>query len=287
MPQYTYGCELWGLHPRYASQRKLLLSTFYSHLRQLAGIHPSVPHVMLTDALGIQPVDHHWSVRAVKFWCKLWERPHPDFWLHVVTDNWCDFVQHGVSNVAAGLVDYFTSLQLPIHLPLHADHPPMHSASTVLDCLAQRTRATFASVEHDPRVCLHRPVLCTYVRYFQRPAQCGVRPLHMLPLAPNLSRTLFRFILGCHRLPVHVGRLATPVVPRSQRFCPHCGPPFVGDERHMIFECLAVQPLRLARPHLFKSHVTAVAQFVWQSNPFAVARFLLDALLLSAVPGVR
>ncbi len=51
-----------------------------------------------------------------------------------------------------------------------------------------------------------------------------------------------RFRLGCHELPVEIGRRAG--VLRRNRLCTRCSLGLVGDEKHMIFECPAVGPLR-------------------------------------------
>jgi hypothetical protein len=280
LPALTYGCELWAFHPRYRTQRDVLVKTVHRHLSSLAGTPVSIPHVMLPDLLGIPPLTHHWNLRAVSFWCKLWDRPGADFWRNVVLDNWVDFAVHGVNNFSAGIAEFYASLPLPFAAPYVEGQPPVFAASEVLPHLQAQLDAIFASVEPDPRTALH-PILCTYSHYCRRPEGCTRPPLHVLPLSLKAQRQLFRFMCGCHGLPVHAGRIAVPPVPRSQRCCLHCGPPFVGDERHMIFDCPAVQPLRNARPFLFTHATRTVSAFVWQAKRFQVARFLLDALAVS------
>ena len=85
--------------------------------------------------------------------------------------------------------------------------------------------------------------LCTYVRWFARPA--GLRqpsPLMMQPLSARCMRTLLRFRMGSQSLPIVLGRRTG--VPRAQRLCQRCNLHAVHDERHLVFECPAMQCVR-------------------------------------------
>ena len=55
--------------------------------------------------------------------------------------------------------------------------------------------------------------------------------------------------MGCHGLPNDLGRRAG--TSRRQRSCPRCAMPGVADERHLVFECPAMQPVRDQFAHLF------------------------------------
>ena len=51
--------------------------------------------------------------------------------------------------------------------------------------------------------------------------------------------------LGCHGLPIATGRLAgAGHVDRANRVCLACNSGTIGDEKHMIFKCTALAPLR-------------------------------------------
>ena len=61
-----------------------------------------------------------------------------------------------------------------------------------------------------------------------------------------------QFRLGCHGLPIATGRLAgAGHVGRADRVCLACNSGGVGDEKHMIFECTALAPLRQQHADLF------------------------------------
>ncbi len=118
--------------------------------------------------------------------------------------------------------------------------------------------------------------LCTYLRWFAPPRGRGV-VLHIPVRAEQMAKFL-RFRLGCHDLPVEVGRYAG--VPRQCRLCLSCPLGAVGDEKHMIFECPAVAALRVQYAHLFAASIQDVRQFMWQDDRVGVVRFVLQALQL-------
>ena len=59
--------------------------------------------------------------------------------------------------------------------------------------------------------------------------------------SPTKVRQLLRFRLGCHTLPVVSGRRNG--IPRHERDCQRCCAGF-GDEKHVLFECSALQDIR-------------------------------------------
>jgi hypothetical protein len=107
------------------------------------------------------------------------------------------------------------------------------------------------------------------------------QPLHSLPLPSHQQHVLFRFVCGWHRLPVHSGRIAAQSVPRQRRYCRKCGRPYIGDERYMIIKCCAMQPLHLQCSRLFNASTATVHDFMSQSARFAVAGFIIQALVIS------
>ena len=89
-------------------------------------------------------------------------------------------------------------------------------------------------------------------------------------------RTLARFRLSCHSLPVVTGAWAKPLIPRAGRCCPHC-PGIVGDEDHFLFHCPHITPARLQFPEL--PYYTKDRRAM-SDNPYLFARFLRHALPL-------
>ena len=85
---------------------------------------------------------------------------------------------------------------------------------------------------------------------------------------------LLRFRMGCHGLANDIGRRTG--VPRLQRLCPRCDMHIVGDERHVIFECAALQPVRDKFPELFGDTILTMKDFMWQENTVLVGKFIMQ-----------
>ena len=79
---------------------------------------------------------------------------------------------------------------------------------------------------------------------------------------------------GCHGLPSDVG--AHQGVPRERRFCTLCQQG-VGDELHLVFECAALQDLRLQMPMIFMG-VTTMRGFMQQRDVRSAATFISTAV---------
>ena len=83
--------------------------------------------------------------------------------------------------------------------------------------------------------------------------------------------------MGCHRLPRDTG--AWVGIPRLQRVCNICQHRTTGDEKHLVFECPALQDLHDKRPHLFDGARTdAMVLFMWQDDMIGVVRFIDECL---------
>jgi hypothetical protein len=109
-----------------------------------------------------------------------------------------------------------------------------------------------ANISEDPRSCPSSgAALCTYQRWFRRgPTQEHVLggSLHGHARSSSRAHQLLRFRLGCHSLPRVVGRRTG--IPRHLRHCALCNQG-VGDEKHLVFDCIALSHLRSRFQHLF------------------------------------
>ena len=96
-------------------------------------------------------------------------------------------------------------------------------------------------------------------------------------------QTLFRFRMGVHRLPKDEGSWSR--VPRHDRICLLCNLGSLCDEKHVVFECPALQGLRDEYATLF-SDVCTMKQFLWQDDLVSVAKFIhacLDKMFSCAI----
>jgi hypothetical protein len=94
-----------------------------------------------------------------------------------------------------------------------------------------------------------------------------------LPIGVRRFRIFLRFRMGCHGLPVDVGRRKG--IPRTQRVCPWCPLQKVGDQRHLVFTRPGLEHIRRYR-HLFTSGTDTMVQFLWQDDLVSAARFIVD-----------
>ena len=65
-------------------------------------------------------------------------------------------------------------------------------------------------------------------------------------------------------------------VPRAQRVCLHCAQHIIGDERHLVVECPALQIRRNRYSGLFGAAIVTMQQFMWQLDIVGVAHFVMD-----------
>ena len=90
-----------------------------------------------------------------------------------------------------------------------------------------------------------------------------------------------QYRLGCHGLPIATGRLAgASHVDRANRVCLACNSGAIGDEKHMIFECAALAPLRQqhADQGLFTPRTDTMRSFLAQQDHLGVFDYVIDCL---------
>ena len=169
-------------------------------------------------------------------------------------------------------------LGLGYQFTLRCDRLDAVDAQRIRVLLAERERAPLQGLDICPRTC---PSLgaqsCTYVRWFARPDRlpnAKPRSFATLRLPASLVKAVLRFRTSCHGLPVDIGRRQR--VPRLQRVCQKCDGAVLGDERHLIFECQALDQLRAQYAHLF--YAQTMLAFMCKEDVVSVARFIREAL---------
>eukprot|EP00884_Botryococcus_braunii_P011700 jgi/Botrbrau1/20530/Bobra.145_2s0079.1 len=158
------------------------------------------------------------------------------------------------------------------------DTPERIDVRRVRDLLDHQADLLGEGLHPSPRSCLSaRALYCRYYRWFMRPqlvpTHRGAPRLH-LPM--KTVRTLLRFRLGCHDLPIDTGRRQG--IPRDESICTRCSLGMVGDEFHFLFICPLLEQIRSQFSHLFHPPVRSVTRFMWQRDGEGVARFVVNAL---------
>ena len=79
-------------------------------------------------------------------------------------------------------------------------------------------------------------------------------------------------------------------MPRQDRVCTMCQQSVLGDEKHLLFDCPALQDLRDRNSTCFRRlRCDAMTLFMWQDDIIGVARFIdacLERVYTSAGPPV-
>ena len=138
-------------------------------------------------------------------------------------------------------------------------------------------QAAFDAVPLDPRSCPGPGVkLCTYRRWFSRPAH-QVCPVYLeVPMSTAKLQRILRFRMGSHLLPIEQGRHLR--LPRHRRVCRLCHTGALGDERHMLLECPALADLRDEYSPLVAECSGVMARLVWARNQPMVSRYIIACL---------
>ena len=136
-------------------------------------------------------------------------------------------------------------------MPRVCDVIPILDVDNTVGALTAQLQDTGSGDLYCPRLAPTRGVVsCTYGQWF-RPYSICRRYCH-LPVSGRRMRRFLQFRLGCHGLPIAVGRLAGAAhVDRAQRVCLSCNSGALGDERHLIFECAALASWRSRYADLF------------------------------------
>jgi hypothetical protein len=284
-PVASYACELWGHRPLPAplkADRTGLDQTHALILRRIAGLRRTVPAAIVYAEVGGASLTRLWWVRLVRFWNALARLPATSLHRLVAIDDCRDAVLHKIKNWAHAFMRELRDLGYAF--TIRCDTMEVVDLGRVKQLLDQRASQVWQGLDVCPRTCPSpRAQLCTYARWFARPAgvpsaRCPAR----LPLSAGTLRTFLRFRAGCHNLPNDVGRRTG--VPRSQRFCGKCHAQVIADERHLIFECSVVQPIRNRYPSLFTGPGQTMQQFMWQADIAGVVHFIRDSILVLLGP---
>ena len=92
-----------------------------------------------------------------------------------------------------------------------------------------------------------------------------------LPVSGRRMQRFLQFKLGCPGLPISTGRLAgTGHVDRANRVCLACNSGAIGEEKHLIFECTALAPLRQQHANRFTPRTDTMHSFFAQQDHLGV-----------------
>ena len=273
---YLYGCEVWGtkLGVRGGISMAREFETLQvQFLKNACGVSPTTPTPIVFAELGARPVLDACWVRVIKFWNELRNSPEDDMYRRMLMDNLRDTVTLDVRNWSCELIK--GTRKIGFDFPLRCDLAEHIDLDDFQRVLQQRHDRAWADLSVCPRSCASQVRLVTYQSWFSRPQNARISYLK-LPVSASDLRLLMRFRMGCHALPVETGRHHN--IPRSSRVCTHCTTGSVGDERHLLFECPALQSIRDEYASLMADSRDCMRLLMWHKDQMRVFKYVRTCL---------
>lgn len=279
----SWGCEVWGLRHMVGQAREArqaLAKKYLQYLRRLVQVRSSVAEAIVLRELGVRPLEELWWQRMVRWWNGLAEAPEGSLHRAVALSDLHDAIVRNIHNWSWSV--YYALRDLGYDLQMSCLSMERIDEERVLAMVRHRSQECWLNLDICPRTCLSSGAnLCKYARWFAWPEGVRRHALLSLPLGLSRMRTVVQFRMGCHRLPIverqHAG------VARAQRVCMRCRSGSLGDEKHMLFECAATQPVRDNYAHLFVGRVS-MRDFFWQRDLRGVACCIAAALKMYMQP---
>lgn len=286
-PTASYASGVWGWRPMALltrRQREAIVTRHITTLRRLCGVAPSVPASIILHELRLSPLAWSWRRQVVRLWNKIIALPAGNIYRIAAHDD-LRAAEAGVRNWAAGLIACVGHVQSVV---TGDTLTPFPIRGLNADDVVHRHHDNASLRDLDPRVAPSgRARSRTYHTWFaadHTDTSC-THDFWRLPLSDAQLMAITRFRLGCHGLPIVVGRLSRPPVPRHLRVCTMCSLGALGDEYHLLMECPLTASVRAAYPHIFRVGYPfpSLHAVMWSHNCLAVARFMLDCLSIAGL----
>jgi len=281
-PAGTYGCEIWGCREvspvRFKKERENIIKVQLQILRRICGIRKQVCEDILLRELDMQPIEIGWWKRTINFYNSVRSLPANNIYHKIAFEDYHLSMGGNKKTLLQSLISGLNAKGYAI--VVHGDRLPPIDLEIALDILSSNANRVWQGLSNNPRTCPSQGAqLCTYKRWMAIPDPVTRRRkvLHV-HLDASKVRKFLRFRTLCHNLPIDRGRQSRPSIPRLSRICEHCTSGEIGDEMHMIFECMAVQNIRDRYAHLFTYSTSTMSTFLWQDDIVSVIKFVIACL---------
>ena len=256
--------------------RSQLQRLYDYYLRTICRLAPSTPRRLVLTELGVLPLQVVWWRQTLQFWNSLAALPTGSLYHTVCLDNLMDAFQGGACNMAGSLATCLHTVGFEMQRV--TDLVPLLDVDGIVDALTEPLTRVGSGNVYCPRVAPSQGVVsCTYEQWF-RPFSPR-RRYCQLPVSGRRMQRFLQFRLGCHALPIAMGRLAgADHMPRAHRVCLACNIGAVGDERHMTFDCKALAFLRQRHADLFTPSTDTMRSFLAQQDHLGVLNYIIDCL---------
>ena len=273
---YGYGTELWGTKlltrsgKKHAAELQKLQAQF---IKRTCGVSVTIPTPIVMAELQARPIEHAYWRRILQFWNELGSLPEHDVYHRMLLDNLKDAISQNVHNWSYELIT--GARKMGFDFPIRCDALERIDIGEFQEFLDCRDGKLWENLDVCPRTCTDRVRMCTYYRWFARPV-IGKGSFLRIPLSARDMRRVLGFRMGCHKLPVEVGRRQN--IPRHQRVCDRCNSGAVGDERHLLLECTALHGLRQQYARLILDSRNAMRLLMWHKDQVLVNKYILACL---------
>ena len=271
----SYAGELWGLHPRTKQACAALESVHSKCLKDFVRVPRGTCTADVYFELGVKSLRERWLTASLRFWNQLAALPAGDLYRDILFDSMLEARES--THTGLGFVGGLRSAchAIGFELEVNRTQPQRLDVATIL-ALADHRQEISLNDHTDicPRTCPSQGASrCTYVRWFRAfPEQLKRGSIYNLGVPVRKLRQLLRFRLGCHHLPIVVGRRNN--TPRGQRICQRCHRG-LGDEKHLVFECSSLDGLRSKFRHLFRQDTNTMRSFMNQPAQKDVLDFVV------------
>ena len=248
----SYGSEIWGilrLLGASQSERAGLAKGYLRCVRNLIRLAPSVSEDIVLRELGVDPLETLWLTRAVRYWNTLVQSPQQVIRKRILLSEVIDAQHERCSNWATSLRQALGEVGMA--LSLRWDDLREIDLAKLKSLLAERTLARWAGLHVCPRTCPSEGATrVKYAQWFARPEGDTRKGYIALNLGLKRTRMMLRFRMGAmYSLPIY----NRDIPERQERVCQCCDSGALGDERHVLLECRALQSVRDRYAHLFTS----------------------------------
>jgi hypothetical protein len=252
-PAGLYACEVWGLGTLpHVGGGDFGLPHFYALsdpmemercglLRGWLRLPRSTPKACLLHELGLQPLSHEYTRRAVRFWNTLVRMPATSPYRMALVQNVADAFHSNRGTV----VNFTSALYIVLRLLGVVNRPESHlrGLNTIsVDDVDRQLLAKYS--EWVTHALVGGGMIGWYFRDVGR-HEVGTRPAwYHISVPHKVAVSFLRFRLGCHHLRINTGRWQVPVLDRAARKCLRCAAVFeneadvpVDDETHCLINC--------------------------------------------------
>ena len=279
-PSASYGCEVWAPSAAAITPLRELQNLQQSFLRRACRVKKSVPVDIIFQELAVTRWRDFWWRRVLSFWSAM---------LQADPDSICSLMFHDSVALAQDGCNFGWTAQVCKCFSDHGKSQPVVAGAPVEvqpdslpEAFEQRRQVAFDAVPLDPRLSSSSGVkLCTYQRWFARPAGSHCPNYWDVPMGTAKLQRIFRFRMGSHMLPIEQGRHLQ--LPRHRRVCKLCRTGALGDERHLLLECPALADVRTEFSQLIAHCSGIMARLVWFKDQPLVSRYIIACL--DMVPG--